>query len=430
MTNTPSDNREPETSEGRLLALRDRPVAARQGEMPGWPRTRGNVWMLEQASDGSLRYLSDCYGGRVIGYEDVEGVALAQTPPLALAIIAFGGNAGIERPLTERFEWHVVAVDHAGTLHGRGPADAARAQAVAVQRLTETTNGALRSIAAISAPQSSALMQDADPESPLVMDCLELLNATTKALVMRGKTVFADRMSLSLLDGAPDTAERAASDHYAKTAQMLAKKVTLITGQNSAPLSVVSQSIGGKVALAEGRLDIDHPNLGFVVATPRHPFPREPDHPAILTSRAQMLVDELEARAVVTVQNGDRWYCPRLRQAWRQGDEIIAEFSALSDLTFDGTPHGFGFSGCETEPKIIGMKVRGKFAIIEIDGQLEGKDVYLTYAWSPNGSVSGNLRDSWTEDSILAPGTTLYRYALSCRMRILPSDLTLPEESA
>ena len=36
-----------------------------------WPRERGNVWMLENR-DGVLRYLSDRWNGRVIGFRGAQ----------------------------------------------------------------------------------------------------------------------------------------------------------------------------------------------------------------------------------------------------------------------------------------------------------------------------------------------------------------------
>jgi hypothetical protein len=433
MTNAPSENAPntgdagPQSPEDRLNALSARPVVARQGEAPGWPRTRGNVWMLDQAPDGSLRYLSDCYGGRIIGYEEIGGIALAQTPPLALAMIAIGGQGGIARPLPERFEWHAIEAEASGDIHGRGPADATRSHAVAALKLAEAKGEALRTVAAVCAAQSSMLAQDAALDGTTVTGCLNRLRITTQALVQRGKTVFADRIAMSLLDGAPETSQRVASAHYARTAQMLVEKTAQITGQASAPLIVVSQSTTGEVALAEGRLDIDHPAQGFVVASPRHPFPPDPAHPALLLPHTRMLVDELEAHAVATVQNGARWYCPRLRQAWQQGDRIVAEFSALSDLVSDGLPHGFGFTGCTTPPTITNITLRGKTALIDIQGPIDGPDVFLTYAWSPDGPATGSLRDSWSARSLMVPHEALRRHALACRTRIMPSDLEAPK---
>ena len=62
-----------------------------------WPRERGNVWMLENR-DGVLRYLSDRWNGRVIGFEERNGKTLAQTPPVMRGIIAIGDACGCPAP--------------------------------------------------------------------------------------------------------------------------------------------------------------------------------------------------------------------------------------------------------------------------------------------------------------------------------------------
>ncbi|MEP6021417.1 MAG: hypothetical protein ABJ251_23335 [Paracoccaceae bacterium] len=436
---TPPETARPpaiDTAQQKLETEQARPAAIRTGETPGWPRTRGNVWMLDQAADGKLRYMSDVYGGRVLGYEEVDGVAIAQTPPLALAMLALGTQVAIERPLREKFEWHALEVDASGSLHGRGPTFAARSHAVAAQRLAESHGQALRTIAAISQPQSSMTRADLAADGAMITGLLSRLRSTVAALAERGKTVFADRISLSLLDGEMQLSEYEVGEIYADTARMLAGFVAPITGQASPPVTVVSQSCGTNArALAEGRLDIDHPTAGIIVATPSHPFPQDPNLRGAPTPKARMLIDELEARAVAKTLDGKRWYCPRLRQAWIDGTRIIAEFTTLSNLISSGSPQGFGFAGYTGKcPQIIKVALFGSTVQIDVDALPQGDDVFLTYAHGPSADGSpdnyGNIHDTWAANSLQEPGQILHRYALSCRCRIMPSDLKAKHSEA
>lgn len=85
------------------------------------PKTLGNVWMKRQ-SDRGFEYLSDQYGGRVIGYEEIEGLTLAQSPEVALVTIALGSGVNCNRSFDEYYDWHVID----GNMFGGAPAYAAK----------------------------------------------------------------------------------------------------------------------------------------------------------------------------------------------------------------------------------------------------------------------------------------------------------------
>ncbi|NSX55704.1 hypothetical protein [Parasulfitobacter algicola] len=396
-----------------------------------WPSAPGNAWMIDVSGD-AIRYLSDRYHGQIIGYEERAQVTLAQTPPLAIGVIAFGGGVSIERKLSERFEWHVVDQK----LSADVPVFAAESHGVIAQIYNRIKGKALTTTIALSHPQPGITEQDAKVGGDAYTQILDRIKAATTALAQWDKQLFIDRIHLCLLSGAPQVPEQAADFHYAAIAQELRGDVTLITGQKSFPLIVVSQSAGtqtdgtSQVILAEGRLDIDHPTIGIVVATPKYPFAMMPDTPATLTSEDQLLVDEIEAHALAEVHAGRPWYCPSLQIASLAKRTITAEFSTLSDLQFvSDTDHGFALMGCDNNAKITSVKASGKTVSIVCNKEPKGENLVLTYAWGATSTKmdgkpanTGGLRDNWCAESQLSNGRSLYRFALSGRTRIINHD--------
>jgi hypothetical protein len=395
-----------------------------------YPRTLGNVWMLED--DGRrFRYLSDQYNGRVMGYEEREGVTLAQTPTLALGILAFGDGVGVPRPMAEGFEWHVVDE----TLEGHIPAFAARSQAVVRQRMAEGRGQALRTIIALSEAQAGITAAEALPGSVRYRTALERIRSARAVLAGWDKDFFLERIGLSLLAGAPATPFRDAVDHYARVAHEIRRDAAEAAGQASYPRIVVSQSAGSRtdgrseVILAEGQLDIVQPALGIIVATPRYPFPLMAGMPATHDPTALVLIDELESLAVDEVMAGRRWFCPSLREAQVEGRKVIAMFSAMGDLTLDPGFHGFALLGCCNCPEITGVDVKGRSVVLTLDAPPEGDDVFLAYAWGAEAqgtddmpANAGTLRETWVRPSLAAPGRHLHRHALSGRVRLTRAD--------
>ena len=419
--------RTPETLKELPPSLPDAPTApALAGRR--WPRTLGNVWGLRDEPTG-FRYMSDQYDGRVMGFEERREITLGETHPLALAMCAFGGRAGVPRALPEDFRFHVV--DEA--LSGRGAPTQAKSHGVASQRLAEQKVHAYRTIIALSQPQSGITEAEALPGGPLYQSLVERIAAAREALTGWNKSLFLDRIALTLLSGAPKTTKAAALQHYGEVAYAIRTDAARAAGQASPPHIVVSQSAGtatdgtSEVILAEGQLDIIHPALSIIVATPTYPFALMDDMPATLNPQAAMLVDELEALAIAAVQDNNRWYCPSLRTAQSDGRTIKATFSALSNLELGDGPHGFAIACTGTAPAITGVSLQDQDVTLQLDGDVPA-EAQLTYAWGATAKTNagrfanaGNLRDQWSRPSVMAPGQTLHRYALAGRVAITPA---------
>lgn len=391
------------------------------------PRTLGNVWMLED--DGQrFRYLSDQCQGRVMGFEERGGVTLAQTPALALGIVAFGDGVGVPRPVAGRLDWHVVDE----TLDGRGPAFTARSQATIRQHLGEESGLALRTIVALSEPQAGITATEALPGSVGYRAVVSRIGAARAALAAWEKDFFLERITLCLLAAAPDTPYQEAIDHYGAVAHALCRDAAEAAGQASFPAIVVSQGAGSRsdgrseVILAEGQLDIAHPASGIIVATPKYPFALMPQMPATHDPAALLLIDELETLAVAEVMAGRRWHCPALIEAWVEGRTILARFSAMGDLVLDPGVHGFAIRGGSNTPTVSGVEVKGRTVRITLDAAPEGAEPFLTYAWGAvaEGAADdmpanrGALREAWARPSRAIPGRQLYRHALSGWVRL------------
>ena len=401
---------------------------------PRYPRTLGNVWALREGPSG-FHYMSDQYQDIVMGFEERNEVTLGETHPLAVGMAAFGHGAGIPRPLPEDFLYHVVDE----TLTGRIGAYQAKSHGVIAQRLAATQHHAYRTIIALTEPQSGITREEALPDSARYCALIDRIAAARGALQGWNKRLHLDRISLSLLAGAPATPLNDALDHYATVAKALRYDAAIAAGQASFPHIVVSQSAGtatdgrSDVILAEGRLDMVHPTLGIVVATPRYPFALVPDMPATHTGPAQMMIDELEVLAVAAVQDNQRWYCPALRQAYGRDRMLVVEFAALSDLVMQDGFHGFTLEGADNAPQITDVKLQGKTVYLTLDRAPTGTDLHVAYAWGAQRSDVGDgraanqgaLRDGWSRASVLQPKQTLHRYALSGRVRVMPSDLPI-----
>lgn len=402
---------------------------------PRRPRSIGNVWQL--SDDGTrLRYLSDQYAGRVMGFEERDGIALAETPEVALGMIAVGGGVNVPRPLPERFDYHVTDE----TLDRNIAAYAATAQAVAALRLAGAAGRAWRSVIALSEPLPGMMRAEIAPGAPVRTRLAARIATARAALARRGKTLFVDRIRLDLLAGEPGLGAGAARTHYTDTIAALRTEVALASGQSSRPLVVLSQSAGSRddggaeTILAEGLIETAEPRLGAVVATPRYPFRLLDDTAATLAAEDQMLVDEFEARAIEAVQNGKPWYCPALRQLRWHGDRLVASFSALGDLGFapDVAPEpgrGFRLEGMAEDIRITGAEVRGRDVLLTLSRAPEGAAPALSYAFGHKGDRGdggfanrGALREARGFDSLMRPGQVLHRYALAGRLALMRID--------
>ena len=381
-----------------------------------------------RSADGTIRYLSDQWGGRIFGFEKRNGITLAQSPDPAIAIVAFGGGSiGVSRPLNEDYRYHIIDEN----LKRPGDGRAATAQAAAFLALEDKRHLALYTVVPVTVPVSSTVEQDALPGAAGRKRIVERLAKAKLALKAWDKELFADRINLSLLEGAPQTTERAADFHYAAVARELREEVAKATGQTPYPIVIVSQSAGtlsdgtSEVILAEGRLDWHHWGLGFVVATPRYPFRHGMNMQATLTPGSALMISELESLAASERLAGRDWFCPSLEQAEIDGDILHARFTAMSDLVIRNPKgHGFAVDGIENGAKITKVEAQKNYVLLRFD-QIPQGDLTLRYAWGETRTKTdgfpanrGSVTDSWSAESLLLPDTTLYRYARSGRIAI------------
>lgn len=395
-----------------------------------WPSAGGNIWMLDAGPD-SLRYMSDRWEGRVIGYEEREGVTLAQTPPLAHGFVAFGGEAQIPRPLSRRFRWHVVDE----TLDGTGVALAPMAEATIANTRRDITRDTLVTIAAVTQSQPGATPSDTKPEAAPYKSFLARVKQAEQNLRAQGKRFSVERLRLGLLRGALDISETEAARTYFEDATRMAQDLAKITGQTGLPLIVVTQGAGLRnrgdieALLAEGAFDIRNVGLNCVVATPTYPFPIMDDTQGTLRPEAALLVDELCDLAVTARQSGKWWYCPSLRLTKLSGREILAEFSAMNGLVLDDGQHGFKLEGVGSLPTITRAEVVADRTVrLELSSEPGANAVALSYAWGHRetregfAANHGGLRDAWEQESALQSGRMLYRFALSGRVPLLRAN--------
>lgn len=396
-----------------------------------WPRTRGNVWMLENRG-GSLHYLSDQWGGRVIGFEERHGVTLAQTPPTMRGVIALGDWCGIPRPLPERFPWHVLDE----TLSGHGPDFAARAHGALLANHLDSRGTALPGVLALDLPQAGSTLSDFAADSTLRRKLRERLAQANEAALSHDRTVHVDRVILGLGSGAADADEAEITATYRDLIGWLEEAIPQNTGQGTLPYFVLSQSAGSRTngraprILAEGRLEASYPAGRVVVAGPAYPYALMPDMPSTPDPAERLLMDELEALAVATCQSGGRWFCPELRLATWSGTEITAAFTSLTPLVLDPGPHGFRLEGAPEDLEILSAEQVDDTRIrLTCNRAPDEAGLALAYAWGWSKAARdgypanhGAVRDSWEAQSLLSPDWTLRRYALAGVVPLMSED--------
>lgn len=382
-------------------------------------RTLGNVWQLQQ-DDDAFFYMSDQWQGRVFGFEQRERVTLAQSPEVAIGVVAFGGGSiGVTRPLPDRMKYHLR--DESLEVHEWDLA--AEASAVAFLRHQDENHHALSTVIAVSEPIPSCTERDALEGARGRRRIRNRLKKAKNQLDKWGKFLFVDRIHLSLLDGTPDVKENVADFHYAAAANGIRLDVTDATGQAGLPLIVVSQGAGfsdkgdSEVILAEGRLHWNHFDLGLVVATPTYRFKFMEGTRGTLDPADAMIVSEMESRAIEARHAGQEWYCPSLEEATVEGNLIKARFASMTDLGLEEGFHGFKIDGVE----ITSVSTEGVYVIIETKTPAQS-GMTLKYAWDGEASTDltrpanqGALRDNWEAQSRFNPERTLHRFALSGR---------------
>ncbi|RJE87142.1 hypothetical protein [Paracoccus onubensis] len=388
----------------------------------GSPDTPGNVWMARKTEHG-WRYMSDQWAERTIGYEQRGNVTLAQTGSVAVGVVAFGGgDVAVQRVLDDHYDYHMRGAD-LDVIQQEGAAEAAGAELLNAAKKMPTA-------IAVSVAQPSITESEALAGSALRTALADDVQAAVTALAGWSKTLHIDRIKLSLLEG-KNVSQSGADFHYAAVAQDLRDELGALTGQGAYPLTVVSPKGGGRtgrfetVSLAEARLDINHPTLGFVVATPLWPFELDPEG-EVPSAASALMISEIEAIAVAERQSGRDWYCPLLVEAKLAGNVVTARFAAMSDLTLhDPAVHGLTFGTSITNGAVIqSVTVSGKEAIITFDIAPEGS-LELRHAWAVAGTSTddkprnrGSISDQWSQVSRHDPAFTHRRWALPARVNV------------
>ena len=391
------------------------------------PSTSGNAWQV--VDDGtSVRYLSDQYQGRVMGFEERGGVILTDSSPIAIGVLAYGGgSASVSRQLIEDWRYNVRQPD----LSHSGGMLAAEAAAAASLSLRHARRLATPSMITLTASIGSPVAADTNAASPLFGAAMAEIAQAVISLEDWGKDLVVDRVCLSILGGAPDTLPLTAENEYASVASALRAQIVTATGQAQPPLIVVSPSAGAReggamaVSHVEARLDQTHPALGFVVAGPRHAYDLEPDTVGTLSRQGATLMTEMEAIAVREVQGGGLWYCPILISASRSGAVITAQFAALTDLVLDpGGDHGFALVGVTNDAVISSVSIAGRTATITLSEPPTGS-LTLHCASGRSGTPTGarpvnrtDIRDQWGEASLQVAGYTHRRRALPAAVTV------------
>ena len=338
------------------------------------PDNQGDAWnsiLTEDEHGEVIRYLSRQWR-ETWGFEKRGGVTLAQSPDPAIGILAFGGgSSAVVRQIPDDFPYHIVNEALAR------PEDGQSATALAAAFLEDefARRRGLPTVIALTQVVGSTIEADALAGSAPREALRTRVAAARTALTGWGKALFVDRISLSLLEGAPATPQATADLHYAAVAASMRAEIAAAADQIAMPLVVVSQSAGTRtdgtspVILAEGNLDWAHWSLGFVVATPRYPFALQAGSTAALTPQAAMLVSELEALSVTERLAGRDWYGPTIgAQASASGAVITVPFTAMSDLVLrDAANHGFAVDGVINGAVIQAVAVNGKNALLTMN---------------------------------------------------------------
>ncbi|WP_312529439.1 hypothetical protein [Paracoccus sp. (in: a-proteobacteria)] len=422
----------------------------------GFDRATGRPWWIDQGGEGpqprsSVEFVDPVTGvqpymaiqsGEVIRYMDAakwptrmigfeqrvindQARAIAQTPDPALGIISFGGGTTYVQTPGNDYPWHALGADLLAADDGL---DAQRA-AVEFLMASDAAHKPLYSVFALSEPIGSTVEADALPGSSFRASIKAKVAAAKASAAAFGKSLYIDRIHLSLLEGDRTISQRAADLHYAGVGQDLAMELGTEAGQGALPVVVITQSFGDRangisnVALAEGRLHWEHWSLRMVCATPRYPFALVPGMLGLHTPEAALKIAELQNLAATTVLSGQRWYPPSLESATISGSTITARFSSLTnslDLR-DPANHGFALRG--DAASISSVTIAGLLATITLSTAPTGTDLHLDYAYGQTGDPGdgyaanrGSITDGWTQPS--RHGGDLYRYALSNRVPV------------
>lgn len=378
-----------------------------------------NRWLLTE-DEGRLRYMSDQYNGRILGYEERDGVVLADTPSRAICLAGVGGAIhNFECDLPEDFRFHV----RRSALNLSGYKNIVTAAHCAMLSMASQANAQLYLGVSTQTGQAGLKTSDYIANGTLIDDFAQQLKISKANLAEWDKSLFVNAVMLALSNDQMNVSQPSADGYYASMIMALRDRIFEITEDPIEPIFSVIQQSGtadsglSNWILAETTLDVAHPTFRITIATPTYPYPIIPHSARRLTERSASIVAELSALAISELRQGREWFCPSPVLAMLKGKELTVRFRAMNDLVLDGN-HGFDVVSDTGNIVVKNIQVRGKYAVLQLDKQPQSP-VLLRYAFGKSQSREGfhanfgGIRDSFGQASILAPGHTLRRWALS-----------------
>jgi len=403
-----------------FISPQNKPPASVEFTDPGFG---GDVFGAVSDTQGVCKFTTRIAPGEVLGIEKRDGNFFADTQRLAVAVLAIGGRDVGRNASVEDHRWHVFDE----TLE---PQDMHTSASGFASALLSSQRAAFRA-RSLMFPMAeligSTVESDVLAGSPRRKDLMARLTTARDNAARWGKELMVGWIQLNLLDGAPDTPQTTAREHYGMVGKGIRLEAAEATGQAVPPALIVNQGFGvrtdgsSEVILAEGRLDLDFYSIGFIVPTPLYPFPLVKDTLATLTPDALLMVRELEVHAVTEIGAGRDWFCPSLEEATLHETTVTAKFMSLSPLVLkDPENHGFSFAQ-DDAPQIKSVTVAGKLAKIELAAPPTGA-LTVQYAFGQHGDAKdgfpinrGSVTDTWSHASNSVAGAVLHRYARAGR---------------
>lgn len=403
-----------------------------------WAARRDGDWVLFQANlpgaDGPRGYRRHVEGGTI----------LAESRGPLFAILGIGGaRAALASPGPGRYPFHVFAsADDIGAVGMGGEGEAA--VTALLQPFTEMTHEALLAEALLSVRAEARL------SLPLFFVRAETDTAATSVSLGTGAAIANFERALGNLV--------AAAKRLGTRAQVLA--VTLdyvledISGDPTAyrdgiialmeritrsmakhalarPIFLSAFDCGtqtitsGPALDGQWELSWNHADHQLVFAGPSYAFAI--DDTGRLTDEGRRAKAAQSAAALLAVQAGQRWHCPTIQLAERDGTDIRLICEAMAALEIDpadpfgaGIQGGFRLEGVTNGAAIKSVSIDSKdrkAVVLACTKRPEGEDLYVTYAHGadpvpgPYPSNRGSLRDASGSDGV-------HRWALPARLRV------------
>ena len=442
---------------GVVLHLADRVIADIAARLPPPPALIGtpapallpddlDVWSVRQDGDWT-RFSGNLPGGDCargyLRHSDGGGI-IAETRGPLLGILAIGGaRAALASPGPGRFPYHVLSpADDIGAV-GMAAEGSAPPTAL-LQNLTELTHEALLADAILArrrgAVQSMPLFfvrgetdraaSAADLASGPAMDnfarAVSNLKAAAAALGTTAQ-VLAVTLDFVLEDVSGDPAA------YRDGMLTVMERITrVLAGHGLArPVFLAAFDCGthaitdGPALAGQWELAWNHADHRLHFTQASYAFPL--DDTGRLTDEGRRQKALIAAEALLAIQAEDRWLCPTIQLAERQGNDVRLVCESAGPLVIDpedpflaGPATGFRLDGVTNGAKIAKVSIDPtdpKAVLIGCTKRPEGPDLHVAYAHGakahkgPFPANRGALRDDWSAHG-------LRRWALPARLRL------------